>query len=247
MNILSLSREKRVDPSPASTISRDAADGIRDLLHDTALLVTSLSCGGTIQDSIRFSERCRQMTDQLAQALTSRGYPDDIKREALLALCGLLDETALRYLPGEARTAWEMRPLQVERFSIYDAGRRVIDAIETRLHEVSPAVDLLEYYATILGLGFMGRFVREDEAKRGALIAAIDARLSALRADADQPFVTDTAGLKLSTGLRLYVPWLVVALACAAAIAVWVAGSRLLGVQLAQLMPVQVEVGGPRR
>ncbi|MBB5409228.1 type VI secretion system protein ImpK [Paraburkholderia sp. HC6.4b] len=215
---------------------------MRDLLHDTALLVTSLSSGGAVRNAARFRGRCSQLADQLTDELAHRDCPEDVKREALLAQCGLLDEVALRYLPGEDRTAWETHPMQVERFSIYDAGRRVIDNVEARLHESSPDVELLEYYAAILGMGFMGRTVRESDAKRTALVAALDTRLQALRADVDHPFLTDTAGLRISSGLRRLAPWLLVALACIVAVAVWIAGSRVLDTQLAQIGPVKAKI-----
>jgi type VI secretion system protein ImpK len=220
---------------------------MRDLLHDTALLVTSLSSGGAVPDAARFRERCRQLVDQLADALARRDSPEDVKREALLAQCGLLDEAALRYLPGEDRTAWETHPMQVERFSIYDAGRRVIDNVEARIHESSPDLELLEYYAAILGMGFMGRTVRESDAKRTALVAALDTRLRALRADVDQPFLVDTAGLRISSGLRRLAPWLLVVLACTVAVAVWIAGSRVLDTQLAQIAPMKTTLEASQR
>jgi type VI secretion system protein ImpK len=247
MNTLTLGHDKRTHTYPAPETGRLAGGGMRDLLHDTALLVTSLSSGGTVRDAARFRERCRQLVDQFAEALAHRDCPEDVKREALLAQCGLFDEVALRYLPGEARGAWEAHPMQVERFSIYDVGRRVIDSVEARLHESSPDVELLEYYAAILGMGFMGRTVREGDARRVALIAALDTRLQALRAGVDQPFLTDTAGLRISSALRRLAPWLLVALACIVAVGVWIAGSRVLDTQLAQIVPMKANSGAVQR
>ncbi|WP_156954480.1 DotU family type IV/VI secretion system protein [Paraburkholderia acidipaludis] len=219
---------------------------MRDLLHDTALLVSSLTSGGTVQDSARFRERCRQLVEQFADALTQGDYPGDVQHEALVAQCGLLDEVALRYLPGDARTAWELHPMQVERFSIYDAGRRVIDAIEARVHEPSPDVGLLEFYAAVLALGFLGRHAREGEAKRTALIAALDARTRTLRTTVDEPFVTDAAGPRLSGGFRRLAPCIPIVLGCFVMVAVWTVGSRMLETQLAQIAPVKVKTGGIR-
>lgn len=247
MNSLTLGRDKRTHTYPSPEIDGLASGGMRDLLHDTALLVTSLSSGGTVRDAALFRERCRQLVDQLADELARRDCPEDVKREALLAQCGLLDEAALRYLPGEDRTAWETHPMQVERFSIYDAGRRVIDNVEARLLESSPDVELLEYYASILGMGFMGRTVRETGAKRTGLVAALDTRLQALRAEVEQPFLTYTAGLRISSGLRRLAPWLLVALACIVAAAVWIAGSGVLDTQLAQIASVKTTIKASQR
>ncbi|HEX7932637.1 MAG TPA: DotU family type IV/VI secretion system protein [Paraburkholderia sp.] len=224
----------------ASDVVRVASVGMRDLLHDTALAVTTLASGGSVQNAAPFRERCNQLAEQFEDALTRRGYPEDIKREALIAQCGLLDEMALRHLPTEARNAWELHPVQVERFSIYDAGRRIIDRIEAHVHEASPDIDLLEYYAAILGMGFVGRYAREGEAKRAALIAALNARLDTLRSSAEEPFVTDRTGSRLSGGMVRSVPWIIVALVCVAAVAVWMTGNMALETQFSHIGPEKV-------
>jgi type VI secretion system protein ImpK len=240
MSTLTLGHDKRTHTNPVPDVARRAGEGMRDLLHDTALLVTSLSSGGTVQDAARLRERSAQLVDQLADALARLDYPEEVQREALVAQCGLLDEMALRHLPGNTRTAWESHPMQVERFSIYDAGRRVIDAVETHLHESSPDVELLEYYAAILAMGFIGRHAREGEAKRAALISALDARLRTLRETVDEPFLTDRAGLRRFGRFRRLAPWIIVISACLVAIVVWIEGSRVLDTQLAQIAPTRV-------
>lgn len=237
---MTLGRDRRARMKPVSDIARPAGVGMRDLLHDTALVVTSLASGGTVQDTAKFRERCRQLVVQFADALAQRGYPDDVQREALVAQCGLLDEMALRHLPTQARTAWELLPMQVDRFSIHDAGRRVIDCLEAHLQEASPDVDLLECYATILGMGFIGRYAREGEAKRAALIATLNTRLELLRPSLEEPFLTDPAGPQLFNGLYRLVPWIIFALVCLVAVAVWIAGSKALDAQLAHTAPAEV-------
>jgi type VI secretion system protein ImpK len=146
-----LGRDKGAHMNTASDVACATDVGMRDLLHDTALTVTALASGGTVQNAALFRERCNQLVDGFEDALTRHGYPEDVKREALIGQCGLFDEMALRHLPTEARHAWELHPVQVERFSIYDAGRRIIDRIEAHVHEASPDIDLLEYYAAIRG------------------------------------------------------------------------------------------------
>jgi type VI secretion system protein ImpK len=240
MITLTLGREKRTYTNPEPDVARPNGEGMRDLLHDTALLVTSLSSGGAVEDTARFRERCARLVDQLADALARRSYPENVQREALIAQCGLFDEMALRHLPANARTAWELHPMQVERFSIYDAGRRVIDGIEAHLQESSPDAELLEYHAVILSIGFVGRYAREGEAKRAALIAALDARLQTLRETVDEPFLTDAAALRLSGRFRRFTPWIMVISACLVANVVWIAGSGALDSQLAQIAPAKV-------
>jgi type VI secretion system protein ImpK len=239
MITLTLGRDKRGDMNVPSEVHR-IGGRMRDLLRDTALAVTSLASGGTVQHAAPFRERCNQLADQFEDVLTRCCYPEDIKREALVAQCGLFDEMALRHLPAEGRNAWEQHPMQVERFSVYDAGRRVIDSIEARLREASPDVDLLECYAAILGIGFVGRYARDEEAKRAALISALDARLDTLRSSAQEPFMTDRSGYRLSRGMYRLVPWIIVALVCVAAVAVWITGNMTLETQFSHIAPAKV-------
>lgn len=237
---LTLGRHEGAHMNTASDVASTAGLGMRDLLRDTALAVTTLASGGTVEDATLFRAQCNQLADQFENALTRRGYSEDVKREASIAQCGLFDEMALRHLPTDARNEWEVHPIQVERFSIHDAGRRIIDRIETHVHEASPDVDLLECYAAILGMGFVGRHARGGEEKHMALIAALHTRLNTLRSSAEEPFVTDPAGSGLSGGMYRVVPWIAVALVCVAAVALWIAGNLALETQFSYIAPAKV-------
>jgi type VI secretion system protein ImpK len=240
MMTLTLGRERRPAPTPTPDSSRLADVGVRDLLHDTALLVTTLASGGSVQNAATFRERCRQLVDQFSKALARRDVPDEVQREALIAQCGLLDEMALRHLSSESRTEWELHPMQVERFSVHDAGRRVIDRIEAHLNESLPHVDLLECYAAILGMGFIGRYALEGETKRAALVTALNARLESIRPHTEEPFRSEAHGTTISNGVNRLMPWIAVALACLVAATVWITGNRVITTQLAEVVPAKV-------
>ena len=211
-------------------------DGMRDLLRDTALLVTTLGTGGAAKDADGLRNRCRQLIEHVSEALERRGYPDDVRQEVLIAQCGLLDESALRSLPAEMRAGWELKPLQVELFNLHDAGETVFDRLEARMREHSPRVDLLECYSAILGMGFIGRYAREGEAKRSALIDTLDAQLEQLRPSSEHPFAADRSGRRLSDWLYRLSPWAIAGLACAGAAIVWLMWAAALDMQLAHLM-----------
>jgi type VI secretion system protein ImpK len=161
--------------------SQTSGVGIRDLLRDTALLVTTLSQGGDTETVSTLRARCQQLMAAFSDSLERRGVAPDVREDALYAQCGLLDEAVLRHLPAEDKPEWDARPLQVERNGRHDAGDRVFDRLAERMREVPPNVDLLECYSAILGLGFMGRYAREGDARRSALIASLDAQLEQLR------------------------------------------------------------------
>ncbi|KVV41445.1 type IV secretion protein DotU [Burkholderia territorii] len=236
MNALTSNRNEIALMQGTASASGLDRDGIRDLLRDTALLVTTLASGGRPQDSAALRGRCKQLVDQFASALERRGIPDDVRNEALVAQCGLLDEAALRHLPIDSRSEWENKPLQVEQFNLHEAGERVFERLDARMREPSPPVALLECYAAILGMGFLGRYAREGEAKRTALIASLNAKLEALRSTADRPFIADRAGRRLSDWFYRLSPWAIAALACVVAAVVWGVWSTALDVQLAHLV-----------
>ncbi|CAN0625858.1 type VI secretion system protein ImpK [Burkholderia multivorans] len=239
MNALTHSFSEAAATNDARGAGRVSGAGIRDLLRDTALLVTTLVAGGHVQDAGALHERCVQLVDAFSSALERRGYPDDVRKEALVAQCGLLDEAALRHLPVDSRPGWEQKPLQVERFSLHDAGERVFDRIEARMRETSPHVDLLECYAAILGMGFAGRYAREGEAKRTDLIASLNAKLENLHASSAHPFVADRAERRFSDWLYRLSPWAIAGLACIAAAIVWGVWATALDLQLAHLAPTK--------
>ncbi|WP_241302378.1 DotU family type IV/VI secretion system protein [Burkholderia stabilis] len=217
---------------------------IRALLRDTALLVTHLSSGGQVDSMEHLGQQCRRLIAQFATALDAQGVAADIRDDAVLAQCGLIDEAALRHLPASDKANWESRPLQVERFGTHDAGTRIYERLEYRLREPAPNIGLLECYATVLGLGFRGRYAarsgpsaeaQDGEAKRQAVIAALVAQIDQARPAARPGFVTDRSNTRLVDRLRQLSPWAIAGTACVIAIVVWFAWDRILDAELAQL------------
>ncbi|AXF22840.1 type IV secretion protein DotU [Burkholderia pyrrocinia] len=240
MNALTSNRNEIALMQSAAGAGSPPVDGIRDLLRDTALLVTNLASGGQTQDPVALRGRCKQLVEQFASALERRGFPDDIRTEALVAQCGLLDEAALRHLPIDSRAGWEHKPLQVEQFNLHEAGERVFERLDARMREPSPPVALLECYSAILGMGFIGRYAREGEAERAELIASLNAKLDALRSTSDRPFIADRAGRRFSDWFYRLSPWAIAGLACVAAAIVWGVWATALDMQLAHIVAAKV-------
>ncbi|HEY1999367.1 DotU family type IV/VI secretion system protein [Paraburkholderia sp.] len=215
---------------------RIAGAGIRDLLRDTALLVSMLRQGGTSESVEQLRKRCVQLMAAFSTALEQRGFAADVREDAQYAQCGLLDEAVLRCPSIKDRSSWESHPLQVEQFGKLDAGDHVFDRLAERLREVSPNVDLLECYAAILGLGFMGRYAREGEAKRAALMATLNARLEKLRPGVTRSFIADRTGRRMADRLYRLSPWALAGIGCLAAALVYLSWSHTLDAQLARLV-----------
>lgn len=224
-----------VDHQPGG--NRIQQTGIRDLLRDTALLVTTLSQGGKSEAVTVLRQRCQQLMAQFSAALDQRGVAGDVRDDALYAQCGLLDEAVLRALPMDDKPQWDAQPLQVERFGKHDAGERVFERLTERMREAAPNADLLECYAAILGLGFMGRFAREGQAQRTSLLASLDAQLQKLRPAGTRTFIADRSGRRLADWFYRLSPWAVAGLTCVAAALVYLIWSQALDLQLAHLIP----------
>jgi type VI secretion system protein ImpK len=193
-----------------------------DLLRDTALLVSTLRAGGHAVSFDALRTRCRQLLEQLDEALERREFARDERDEALGAQCALLDETALRHLSGIEQDNWAARPLQVEKFGKHDLGEDVFMRLNERMRAPSPAVELLECYATILGLGFTGRYAIDGEAKRQALLADLSGLLARMRPTEPAVFIAEKSGAQLGW-LRRTSPWIFAAVCCLFALLVWIA------------------------
>ena len=146
-------------------------------MRDTALTVTQLASAAEPQAFAVFSQRCDTQIAQLRTELVAAGCTPDVIDDAVYAQCALLDETALKYLQGYDRDAWEREPLQVRYFNSHDAGDALINRIERRLVEPQPALPLLAIFSAVLGLGFQGKFALHGAEPRAALMRAVNERL----------------------------------------------------------------------
>ncbi|MGC3023934.1 DotU family type IV/VI secretion system protein [Burkholderia sp. DN3021] len=245
MNAIVSTRHESALLAQEPSSGRSPRPSMRAQLRDTALLVTHLSNGGQVDSQENLRQQCVRLIAQFATALDAQGIAADIRDDAVLAQCGLIDEAALRYLPASDKGNWESRPLQVDRFGTHDAGTRIYERLEHWMREPAPNVELLECYAAVLGLGFRGRYAarsgpqpnaNEGEAKRQALIAALVARIDQLRPTSRPGFVTDRSHTRLIDRLKRLSPWAIAGTACVIAMFVWFAWDRILDAELAQLV-----------
>jgi type VI secretion system protein ImpK len=205
------------------------------LLRDTALEVSMLANGdGETQSAYNLRESWMTLVKNFDKALTAQHVSDNVRKDAVYAQCGLLDETALRYLPYNERSEWDAQPLQVEHFGNHDAGERVYERLEIRLRERPTDTRLLQCYAVVLGLGFLGRYAHHGEHRREELLSALNERIGRV-SPRDIGFVINTTGrTRLDEILRLS-PWVIAGIGCAAAALLWIGFAHSLNVQLANL------------
>lgn len=221
------------DAAPSARDPAPAAGPIRPLIRDAALLVTTMSAGGTVPDAASLRARCEALLDEFDVALDKQRVQGETREDVRMALCALLDETALRFLCERERDGWELAPLQIQRFDIHDAGERVFVRLDAHLNTPAANVDVLEFYGALLGLGFVGRYALLGEAKRRELMNALNSRISAIRPQVSPPFVLEQTSRRLSDWLYRLSPWMIAGLACVAAGVVWGVWSTTLDAQLA--------------
>ncbi|MFL9996517.1 DotU family type IV/VI secretion system protein [Paraburkholderia sediminicola] len=206
------------------------------LLRNTALEVSLLAQGATTESVAQLRQRGLALVKEFESALEERHASADVRHDALYAQCGLLDETVLVHLPEEVRAQWEAQPLQVERFGEHDAGEHVFDRLSERMREVPPNVELLECYATVLGLGFKGRYARDGDLQRAAVVKSLSDLLARYTTKDDDGLIVDAARTRGLDWLYRLSPWAVAGLACAAAVIVFVVVGQALDLQLSHLL-----------
>ncbi|MCP3708655.1 DotU family type IV/VI secretion system protein [Paraburkholderia sp. CNPSo 3274] len=206
------------------------------LLRNTALETSQLAQGATTDDVEDLRVQCRKLTDDFASAMEARKVPVDVARDALYMQCGLLDETVLAHLPAESRPLWEATPLQVERYGEHDAGEQVYSQLAARMREAPPDVELLECYATVLGLGFQGKYAREGAAQRAAIIRALNEHLGKLTPGEESGLVVDATRTHRFDWFYRLSPWAIAGLVCAGAAIVFVLIGQGLDLQVSHLL-----------
>lgn len=212
---------------------------IRPFMRDAALLVATLATGGMVPDPAALAQRGSELLDEFDAALLREGIDERVRNHASVALCALLDETALRHLGAQDRSGWELAPLQVQRFRIHDAGERVFANLDEYLSMPGTAVAILEFYSAILGLGLVGRYALSGDAARRELVSALDARIAQRRPETVPPFVIERTNRRLSERLYRLSPWAMAGLTCLIAVLVWGGWSAALNAQLSRLESAQ--------
>jgi type VI secretion system protein ImpK len=241
MTISKLFKENIASPKGVPGLSQAAASGIRELLRDSALLVTNLTSGGKAEDYGTLRNRCKQIVQDFTSALDQRGVTRDVRDDAIVAQCALLDETALRHLDDAKKALWIAEPLQVERLNHHNAGEYVFERLEARMREPSPDIGLLECYAAVLGLGFKGRYALESDASRDVLLTRLNALLERLRPRQSETFLVERDGQRFGDWLHRLSPWALAGIATLIALVTWFLWHLALDAQLASMLTAAVK------
>lgn len=157
--------------------------------RDTALTVALLRQGASSITFDIFRGCCLKHIRHLREELSAWQLSEDVINDAVYAQCALFDEAALNGLSGHDRDCWEREPLQVAEFSTHHAGEELIERMHRRLAEPDPVRPLLAIFLATLGLGFTGRFARDQQAARSELMRALRERLGMPEGEVDSIIV----------------------------------------------------------
>lgn len=214
-----------------------AAPSIRRSLRDTALEVSLLAQRGEISDIASLRRHCLGLVANFEQDLDDQGLSAEVREDMLYAQCALLDEAVLTRLAPDDKAQWDAEPLQVIKFSDHDAGNKLFDRVERAMRDPEPDVDLLRGYATVLGLGFKGRYALGGETERRVLIAQLNALIEKHDPMEAPDFVVRSGGGgRLARFFARLSPWAIAGLAALVVLVLYLAFDASLDAELARLI-----------
>lgn len=182
---------------------------VRGHMRDISLIVTRLQQQAEPVADSNLNNHCHQLLDQLEHALEQASAPRTERERMIYACCCLLDETALRHLPGAARAQWQANPLQVRRFASLQGGEEVYAQIHKELARPQPSYWLLACWQLVLALGFEGKYSQGDASQREQWRQQLDKVINAL-----PPAQASTTARRPVWHWRSFSPWLWAALSC---------------------------------
>ncbi|NWA04682.1 type VI secretion system protein TssL, short form [Pseudomonas gingeri] len=215
-----------------------AAAVIDALMQDSYLLVVELRQGTSAQNSPGLRERCMSQIEQVRQSLESVGLSPRSIDLVSHAQCALLDETLLHYAKGDVHADWASEPMQARFFNRHQAGEFLYEDIREVLREPAPDPHVLTAFHRVLMLGFQGRYRDINDAERGQVLAALDARVAPL-------LPSHALTTRVGTAPRMSLqPWLQSPLLHGLAtglllVGAWWGLDQWLGAVIATLSPVQ--------
>jgi type VI secretion system protein ImpK len=163
-------------------LAHTAANGLPELCSDLFSLALQLRKGAFPDEAETLRREIGGLFSRLDRAAKEQEIGGDSVTAAQYAIAAFLDEIILGTdWPG--REQWSRRPLQLQYFDDVTAGERFYNKLDALRGTREPdKLDVLEVYATCLGLGFKGKFSElEDREKPRLLVVELLRELKAAR------------------------------------------------------------------
>jgi type VI secretion system protein ImpK len=187
-----------------------------------------------VSDSEAFRGHMRNALKTAESEGVRRGYQPEDVRQALFAVVGFLDESALNS-NNAAFSDWARRPLQEEMFGGHFAGEVFFDNLEKSMgaRESADLADLLEVHHLCLLMGYEGRYRISGREALRPLTEGVGDKIRRIRGGPgplSPNWAPPSQTVAVTTGDPMAKTFLVVALACAGlALVLFVVFKVLLG------------------
>lgn len=187
-----------------------------------------------VTDSEAFRGHMRNALKTAESEGVRRGYQPEDVRQALFAVVGFLDESALNS-NNPAFSDWARRPLQEEMFGGHFAGEVFFENLEKLLggRESADLADLLEVYHLCLLMGYEGRYRISGREALRPLTESVGDKIRRIRGGPgplSPNWAPPSQSVAVTTGDPMAKTFLVAALACAGlAVVLFVVFKVLLG------------------
>jgi len=211
-----------VAPGPEQEVRFDeTASRLAELYGDVFAVIVQLRSTDQYGDPDRLRERLNDLLAEAEKRAAAAGAPPEDIKDATFAVVAFLDEAILSS-EWPQKTAWMSRPLQLDRFQRYDAGEFFFHRVKAVLEQPHRA-EVLEMYYLCMTLGFKGQYqIHGQDELRNLVERAHDvlSRAPGMTAPALAPRGTPREALS-GDGTRNIPPWMLLALAAAVALLVY--------------------------
>lgn len=170
----------RLERASAAPVEASPPKSLADLLYDGFYLVFLLRGGQPPQDVASFRERLRGFLTGFERGAQKLGASADDVHLSKFAFCALVDEVILQS-GFDARTSWELRPLQLELFGEQLAGDRFFDHLDQLRQGGVARVQVMEVFHLCLLLGFKGRYLLDGTEKLAWITQRLGEEIAHLR------------------------------------------------------------------
>jgi type VI secretion system protein ImpK len=142
-------------------------------------LILQLRGSREFGDEPTLRQRILKLLDQAERDARNAGCTSEDVDAATFALVAFIDETILSS-DWSQKGQWLSRPLQLQRFSRYDAGEYFFERLDMLRSGGGVRAEALEVYYLCMALGFKGQYMLHEQEKLRLLIEQVHSELSAV-------------------------------------------------------------------
>lgn len=151
-----------------------------DLMYEGFYALHLIRSGAGIGEPDAFRHKTLAFLDEFTRQARIHGHDADTIEASKHAFCATLDELVFRHIPA-LRSAWELRPLQLELFGDQLSGDNFFQRLEDLRLRGTSQLAALEVFHMCLLLGFQGRYILDGQEKLRFLTARLGDEIALLK------------------------------------------------------------------